>query len=162
MHSDDSHYQGDDTEDPYCTACFRSLFTRCDRCEEYWEWKTEIQKVGDEDWCQYCYDNYSLDCRRCSKTIDTDHAVWIADGNFNVCPECADQTYHECTECNRLTNKDDLTLVEGTNYICTECLNKFYFFCDGCREIFEIGELAPGSALGNQYCVACADKEEVA
>ena len=87
----------------------------CSRCEDSCG---ETYTVGNEQWCQNCYESYSTYCVGCSNHFDYDDIVGTDRHDNSYCTDCAsDMSICDC--CNHL-HEDTVETLENETY-CEYC-----------------------------------------
>lgn len=145
-------YSGYDAENNrwYCKDHYRY----CDKCGEvlYGD-EPEGRWVGEEFYCDDCYDKYVRVCDRCGEPFDTDNEDWYEDRNGNCyCHSCYEDAW-ECQNCGDLMFRSSEVHAYGDDHYCEDCFDELFFVCDECGEIHEI-ETAETDGY-NSYCPDC-------
>jgi len=87
----------------------------CSRCEDRCR---ETYTVGNDEWCQYCYESYSTYCSGCSNHYDIDDIAGTDRHDNAYCSDCAcDMSVCDC--CNHL-HEDTVETLENETY-CLYC-----------------------------------------
>lgn len=78
-----------------CGDCIQS----CEYCENIYTTNDDWYSVGNQHWCEYCWENNSFTCNRCDHTTNSDR-----DGGTRVsgqywCEDCVSDSATYCDEC---------------------------------------------------------------
>jgi hypothetical protein len=110
--------------------------SRCDHCEE--RYSGESYTVGNESWCQGCYEEDSFWCGSCDESCADDDMAGSDRHGTSYCSSCA-SNMSRCEHCEHLCDDDSMiTTVEDTHY-CEHCAERHL-------ESTECGEYLRGSA----------------
>jgi len=87
----------------------------CSRCEDRCR---ETYTVGNDEWCEHCYENYSSYCSGCGNHYDSEDIAGTDRRDNSYCNGCAsDMSICEC--CNHLC-EDTVETLENETY-CIDC-----------------------------------------
>ena len=83
-----------------------------------------------------------IECEECYNIITITNSTENKDILIekNICNDCLNDNYFECTECGEYHHNDEMQEVEFKNEykkVCTECVEWYddkYFFCEDCNE----------------------------
>ena len=101
----------------------------CERCEETTNADDlfTVENCGEENWCEYCRDEYSFYCENCECTValTEERVIFSASHNAHpdtfVCETCRDECAWQCVECeNHYSNDVKSTEYEGDE-VCPRC-----------------------------------------
>ncbi len=95
--------------------------------------------------CDHCAENYSY-CEDCDTYTGNDNLICI-NNDLWVCEDCADRSYHQCSECNEWLTDDDV--FGSDRCFCESCFEETHDYCTQCDETFHNDDLEEG------YCYDC-------
>ena len=107
-----------------CSWCFEQHYSRCERCDDYYnnDNMTEIQ--GGDYVCSDCLSEYYEQCEECGDWIDIDFTTRVLDEygyEHFVCENCLASNYTWCEECEEY--RPDEMFSEHRS-ICKDCMSK--------------------------------------
>jgi hypothetical protein len=125
-----NEYHGSTRQGAECNSCWESNSTECYRCSE----RVRDSEMGDSgemldgDWyCDSCASHIVgcivQDCENCwiERDLNSDvQAQREADGQTEVCPECAEAGIY-CTTCGQFHDRDEPDTDEPYKAICPDC-----------------------------------------
>ena len=144
-----------------CSDCAESSrYTLCDSCGELMH-ESAQHTVGDETWCQECYDDGAFTCSRCSQSMPHDDRAGATSDGDDICNSC-DGDYSTCDKCGYL-HRDGTTLENGDWY-CSDCCEAYsVFFCDNCNEYYSDRQSSPYEVIEGRsthtWCSTCHDAD---
>ena len=105
--------------------------------------------------CDECYDTETFRCQSCGNRFFNDHNC--GDDNIDLCEHCIDN-YCECTECGRLTHKNNTYWRKGDAYddrepYCRNCYDKIFYKCTECDCVVRDDDACWYD--GSPYCHDC-------
>lgn len=116
----------------------------CEHCDNRMS-DDDSYRVGDETWCESCYNDDSFGCNDCNNVLAGSPDYTDRHGN-DICEECA-REYETCAECNETTHSDDCTYSELDNAT----------YCDGCYR--DLNETPCGERTREDPATACDCQE---
>ncbi len=124
----------------------------CDRCED--SCGEETFSIGDDTWCESCYESHAFPCARCEETYPEDEYNNVEDESW--CNGCARDDAYTCEKCDSIYRQDSvsnpLCEIDSTDLWCQDCANEYATFCDPC------GTYRTGAAeevCGAVWCEDC-------
>lgn len=120
----DVSYYISDLDKTVCESCFNCFYHVCNCC---YNSVSEVFEVNTEDGyilyvCKECLNDYHY-CEYCNQYYETIHIAYEKEGNgdreVEVCKNCLDKNFTECSCCNRYVSLVYET-VNG-DYLCESC-----------------------------------------
>ena len=114
----------DGTPELWCDDCIDDAYY-CEHCETYHAETPETVYVGGyrEQWCEHCAYNHATVCDSCNVLIANINVqkvhVWGI-GYQDICTDCLDELYYQCSNCGDYCTEDDITYHDGY-YYCPDC-----------------------------------------
>lgn len=88
----------------------------CDNCEAP---VSDLYGVGDEQWCEYCRDEYSYYCDDCNENYPGKPHMCDHNGR-DICRGCA-RNYTDCAGCEEFFHNGDLVEGADSTHYCERC-----------------------------------------
>lgn len=106
----------------YCDYCAAHHLVRCDRCDEYFDPEEEGGSDDNGYYCQSCIDD--ADYCDCCETYSWDcDNTYIESEGRSYCPDCLEELFTLCDECNEYVRRDDAHEHDG-RCMCPACFAK--------------------------------------
>ena len=107
-----------------CEWCFSRHYSRCGRCDEYYNNDDMTRVQGGDYVCSDCLSEYYVDCEDCGEWIDFEDSVRVVDEDGDeryICEDCRIGGYTWCDECEQYRPDEMFTNSRG---VCDECTAK--------------------------------------
>lgn len=102
----------------YCSACWNTLFTTCDNCDE----PTPIDETRDS-MCEACYEESHSVCDNCNEGCHNNE-MYSTQGSGRVCRSCYENDYISCIRCDEIIRDDHAYYNgDGSDAYCESCFN---------------------------------------
>ena len=108
---------------------------------------------GDEQYCEYCYDELFYSCEACGEMFDRDD-IRCTDSSECLCEQCYSDRYITCDHCGCEADRDKSQSVNGYEY-CDDCFSEKYVYCDSCDEPVKREDMIEHGR--ESYCQSCFD-----
>jgi hypothetical protein len=86
-----------------CSDCIQS----CEYCENIYTTNDDWYNVGNQHWCEYCWENNSFTCNRCEYCCDSNRDGGTNVGNEYWCEDCVSDNATYCDECDEYYPEHD-------------------------------------------------------
>ena len=122
----------------------------CTNCEDRID---DIYFVGNDPYCQYCFDEYFNTCYQCNEPIINDAVIRGPDDN-SYCKDCHDEKFKLCNICEEYFDNDDMKQGPDCEHYCEDCYDANFMLCYDCEEYFDNDDIEQGPDY-NSYCKDC-------
>ncbi len=128
----------------------------CERCRDI-RTEDESYSVGDETWCESCYENHTWYCERCEETM-TDDETMVNVCDTSWCESCADTYAYKCERCDTIYPDDgnaSAYTVDGDTW-CESCADDGAYECETCDTWHENRWRPDANRFANvAQCIPC-------
>lgn len=98
---------------PLCDICERDTFI-CDRCNKNF-YQSDVNKVGDDDICEDCFDKFTCACSWCEIVVYSNKLTYCQ--SDRICRICRDDDSFCCSNCDERFHNDEY----GGDGECNSC-----------------------------------------
>jgi hypothetical protein len=101
----------------------KETLSLCSSCGEALS-ETELHQVGDQLFCEDCYDENTLTCERCGEIILSENNA--GSGSYPLCRSCFDENYTYCCRCDSLLRLDEAYYIgaDDDGPYCSYCYSE--------------------------------------
>ena len=73
-------------------------------------------------------------CRECGEYYDRDGMIYIESEDAYVCPDCFEDRWVYCDDCDRPIRRDDVYILPDGKVVCGNCIIQYGEWCEVCGE----------------------------
>lgn len=140
-----------------CVECADGTFwsdsSNVGECEECGDITACDNLHNETYYCQYCHNEYFIDCYDCGKAVNRDDCKTDNDDD-SYCESCYHERYTICDDCGEETCIDESHNPTSFETLCDHCFDNNWAVCTGCGDNTNRDDCIQSNS-GDEFCSSC-------